>query len=304
MKTITVFTTTYNRAHLLPRLYKSLCKQTNQDFLWLIIDDGSTDNTKEIATQWIKAKEIEIKYKFKKNGGMHTGHNMAYKLMQTEYNVCVDSDDYLLPDSIQKIIGLINKYDISKNEQLAGIIGLNITLAGKVIGNKFPKDILQSSYQDISFIYKAIGDKKIVFKTKKIKNLKPYPTFYPEKFVPLYFPIVLDSKFEYLCFNEIFCVVEYQEDGSTVNIYNQYINNPKGCRFSRKIEMIYYKSVKRKFKSAIHLISSNLILKEINLVKDSPNIIITVLAIPFGIAWYFYILYKLNSKRDISKYLK
>src|SRR5690606_35774747 len=99
MKTITVFTPTYNRAHLLPRLYESLCRQTSKDFLWLVIDDGSVDNTKEIVQSWIKENIIQIEYHFKENGGMHTGHNMAIKNIKTELCMCVDSDDYLLDDS-------------------------------------------------------------------------------------------------------------------------------------------------------------------------------------------------------------
>lgn len=303
MKTITVFTTTYNRAHLLPRLYKSLVDQTNQDFIWVVVDDGSIDNTRTLVEKWLCDAKIEIQYHYKPNGGMHTGHNLAYKMIDTEYNVCVDSDDFLLPNSVDLILNLIKKHDISDNLKLAGIIGLNITTKQKVIGTKFPKDILKSTYQNLAHIHKAVGDKKIVFKTDKIKGVKPYPTFDSENFVPLYFPIVLDLENEYLCFNEYFCIVDYQLDGSTINIYKQYMKNPKGFRFSRKIEMQYLKSRKRKFKSAVHLVSSNLILKELNMIKGSPKLLITILAIPFGIVWYFYIKFKLNSKRDISEYI-
>lgn len=303
MKKITVFTTTFNRAYLLPRLYKSLCEQTNNDFVWLIIDDGSTDNTRELVREWIQEKKIPINYQYKDNGGMHTGHNLAYELIDTEYNVCVDSDDFLLKDSIETFLSLIQTHKISEDNTLTGFIGLNVTIDGTVIGNKFPKDILRSTYQDISYIHNAVGDKKIVFKSKNVKKLDPYPTYSPEKFVPLYFPIVLDSKYEYLCFNTNFCVVEYQDDGSTINIFKQYVKNPQGFRFSRSIELIHFKHFKNRFKSAIHLVSSNLILKEVNLVKGSPSILLTFFAIPFGIAWYFRVKSMLNSKRDISNYI-
>jgi glycosyltransferase involved in cell wall biosynthesis len=304
MKSITVFTPTFNRAYLLPRLYKSLCEQSSKDFLWLIIDDGSSDNTRELVEQWIVEAKIEIHYQYKENGGMHTGHNLANALIETDYNVCVDSDDLLLADSIQTFVRLIKQNKLSENPILAGIIGLNITTTGRIIGNKFPEDKLQSSYQDITYVYKAKGDKKIVFKTKYVKSIEPYPVFPPEKFVPLYFPIVLDAKYEFLCFNENFCIVEYQDDGSTMNIYKQYFSNPKGFRFARGIEIQYFKNIKRKFKSAAHMVSSNVILKELNLVKGSPNILLTILAIPLGVVSFFYIKSKLNSKRDISEYVK
>ena len=99
MATLTVFTPTYNRAYILQRCYESLVRQTSKDFIWLIIDDGSTDNTKSLVDQWIKEKnEFEIKYVYKENGGMHTGHNKAYELIDTELKVCIDSDDFM-PDN-------------------------------------------------------------------------------------------------------------------------------------------------------------------------------------------------------------
>lgn len=304
MKIITVFTTTYNRAHLLPRLYESLCAQTNTDFIWLIVDDGSTDDTNELVHKWIAENKIEITYIYKENGGMHTGHNVAYENIHTDYNICIDSDDFLLTSSIETITALIKEFNVSNDDTLAGLVGLNITTEGKVIGNKFPKDVLLSKFQDISRKHNAIGDKKIVYKTKNIHKLTPYPAFPPEKFVPLYYPILLDAEFDYLCINQNFCVVEYQDDGSTINIFNQYIKNPQGFRHSRAIEITYCKNYKSKFKSAMHLISSNMILKETNLCKGSPNTLLTILALPFGIAWYFKVKSMMNSKRDISTYIK
>lgn len=95
MKKITVFTPTYNRAYTLSKCYKSLKQQTCKDFVWLIIDDGSTDNTQELVEEWITENEIEIQYHYQKNQGMHGAHNTAYELIETELNVCIDSDDYM-----------------------------------------------------------------------------------------------------------------------------------------------------------------------------------------------------------------
>lgn len=304
MKTITVFTPTYNRAHLLPQLYKSLCSQSSKDFLWLVIDDGSSDGTEQLIQKWQFENKIEIQYQYKENGGMHTGHNMAISLIVTDLCVCIDSDDYLANESISIILSLIGKHNILEDSRFAGIIGLNYTKNGRVIGNKFPTNNLRSKYQDISFKHKAIGDKKVIYKSEILKSLEPYPEFPPEKFVPLYHPILMDDSFDFLCFNEIFCIVEYQNDGSTINIYNQYFANPKGFRYARKIEMQHYSIFKRKFTSAVHQISSNIILKELNLVKGSPNLGISLMAIPFGILWYLYIFKNKNLKRNIENYTK
>lgn len=98
MKTLTVFTPAYNRAHTLPRTYESLVKQDCKDFIWLIVDDGSSDNTKELVEEWQKKENgFEIRYIYKENGGMHTAHNVAYENIDTELNVCIDSDDELAP---------------------------------------------------------------------------------------------------------------------------------------------------------------------------------------------------------------
>ena len=111
MKTLTVFTPTYNRAHTLPRLYQSLCAQTSDDFEWLVIDDGSTDGTRDLVAQWKEDDVIPIHYIYKENGGLYTGYNVAYLTIETELNVCIDSDDAMPADAVEKIV-MIWKPDI------------------------------------------------------------------------------------------------------------------------------------------------------------------------------------------------
>ena len=101
---LTVFTPTYNRAHTLPRTYDSLKKQDCFCFEWLIIDDGSTDGTDKLVEEWMKENNpFKIRYIYKKNGGMHTAYNTAYDNIDTELNVCIDSDDCLAPGAARKI---------------------------------------------------------------------------------------------------------------------------------------------------------------------------------------------------------
>ena len=107
MKTLTVFTPTYNRAHTLKRLYESLCTQTCDDFEWLVIDDGSTDFTKELIDGFIRQNRLPIRYIYKENGGLHTGYNTAYDNITTELNVCIDSDDFMPEDAVE-ILSLIH----------------------------------------------------------------------------------------------------------------------------------------------------------------------------------------------------
>lgn len=122
MTTLTVFTPAYNRAYTLHKCYESLKRQTSTDFIWLIIDDGSTDNTKELVQQWIVENEISIRYHYQQNQGMHGAHNTAYELIDTEINVCIDSDDYLTDTAVETIVGFWNE---NKQSNIAGIAALD-----------------------------------------------------------------------------------------------------------------------------------------------------------------------------------
>ena len=152
MKFITVFTPTFNRAYCLDRVYDSLLEQTNPNFTWLIIDDGSIDKTKDLVKQWINENKIDIKYIFKFNGGMHTAHNTAYKNITTELNICIDSDDFLPRSAIQNIYD--NWQSVKYDQSIAGLMGLDESLDGKLIGSKFPYEFSPSSLSD--FYYKQV----------------------------------------------------------------------------------------------------------------------------------------------------
>ena len=160
MPRLTVFTPTYNRAYSLPRCYKSLKKQTCKDFIWLIIDDGSSDNTKELVDLWIKENFISIKYIYQENQGMHGAHNTAYENIDTELNVCIDSDDYMPNDAVEKILKF---WDKNKSPELAGIIGLDAYESMEVIGNKFPDNLDKTTLFEINNKLKIKGDKKLVY---------------------------------------------------------------------------------------------------------------------------------------------
>ena len=233
---ITVFTPAYNRAHTLPRTLESLKSQNNKNFKWLIIDDGSIDNTKELVDQWLKEDYgFEIKYIYKENGGMHTAHNEAYRNIDTELNVCIDSDDCLADDAINKILTF---WDSHEHENYAGIIGLDSDLSGKIIGKDFGsmKETTLSGY----YAQGGNGDKKLVYRTDIINKYPEYPVFEGEKYVGLnYKYILVDQDYKLLVLNDILCNVEYQEDGSSNSMWKQYYRNPKGFAFLRKFYMQY-----------------------------------------------------------------
>ena len=290
---ITVFTPAYNRAYTLHLCYESMLRQSNKNFEWLIIDDGSTDNTKQLVETWMKKENgFNIRYIYKENGGMHTAHNIAYENIRTELNMCIDSDDYLTDDAIEKILSFWKQ---NKDDKYGGIIALDIFQNGDVIGKKLPgqKSIAYNDYYE----YGGKGDKKVIYRTDVITKYPPYPEYEGEKFVGLCYKYLLaDQEYPLLILNEPVCVVEYLPDGSTKNILKQFVNNPKGYIFLRKERMKYCKTFKWKFKSCIHYVSSSIMIKNKYFISESPKKIMTILSIPFGVLLYFYINYK---TRDI-----
>ncbi|WP_074406525.1 glycosyltransferase family 2 protein [Aquimarina megaterium] len=291
MKTITVFTPTYNRAYCLHKCYESLIKQSNQDFVWLIIDDGSSDDTKELVASWINENKIDIQYHYQKNLGMHGGHNAAYRLIETTLNVCIDSDDFVGEEAIQKIL---DSWEVIKDKpEYAGLVGLDADESGTIIGTKIPEGVKETTLYELYNTHKVLGDKKLVYRTEVVKKYPPYPIFEGERFVPLgYLYQLIDQDYKLLPVNEIFCVVEYMVDGSSMNMLKQYRRHPRGFAFSRKSRMQLATNFKDKFKNAIHYVSSSLFIKNGSFLKESPKKITTILAIPFGIVLNLYIRYK------------
>ena len=298
MATLTVFTPLYNRINTLKRTYESLKRQTCKDFIWLIVDDGSTDNPYDVIKKWLeKDNGFEKKDVYKENGGMHTAHNTAYENIDTELNVCVDSDDYM-PDNAVELI--VNCWNENKNKGYAGIIALDFAdSTKKVIGKELPtykeSTTLMGYYNNGGF-----GDKKLIYRTDIIKAIPPYPVFDNEKYVALAYKYhLIDEKYELKILNECVCIVDYQMDGSSTNMYRQYVRNPKGFAFWRKEQMKHSINIKQKFKACIHYVSSSLIAKNKHFVKESPEKFLTVLSIPIG-----YILKVIVMKKSKSSYMK
>jgi len=294
MNTLTVFTPTYNRAYCLKKCYDSLVTQSNQDFVWLIIDDGSSDNTEELVKSWIDEKKIDIVYHYQTNLGMHGAHNAAYNLIETELNVCIDSDDYMADDAVDHILKF---WEQNRNEKYAGIIGLDADTKGNIIGRKIPEEVKESTVNDIYDKHKAYGDKKLVYRTDIVKKYPRYPIFEGERFVPLgYLYQLIDQDYKVLTLNKVLCVVEYLEDGSSMNMLKQYRRHPKGFAFSRKSRMELAESYKEEFKNAIHYVSSSLFMGNKKFFSESPKKLTTFLAMPLGFLLNIYI--RVKTKND------
>jgi len=225
MEKITIFTPTYNRAYVLPNLYKSLLRQTNKCFIWIIVDDGSTDQTKQLVQQWITERYIKIEYFNQNNQGKSMAHNKGVSLTKTELFTCVDSDDYLSADAIENILALWEK---SGGGDRVGILAYKGYANGKSITEIRDKRCTYTTLRNAYSKYGLMGDTMLIFKTKVIKKFK-FPYFSGEKFVPeAYLYDQIDQAGELIILRKTLYYCQYLEDGYTNNMAKLLVNNPQG----------------------------------------------------------------------------
>lgn len=223
---ITIFTATYNRQDTIPRLYESLKKQEYKNFEWLIIDDGSTDNTCEIIEKYKKEEAIKIRYYKVKNGGKQKAFNLALEKVEGDYFICIDSDDYLADNILVKVNYYIQK--VKDMEDVAGI-GFLVKKHEKeeIVGTEFPKDEMIDTYANIYNKHKVKGDKQLIFKTEIIKKY-PFPIVDDEKFIAEATVFNrISKKYKMLFVNTTLTYVEYRVDGYSANYFNLIKKNPK-----------------------------------------------------------------------------
>lgn len=289
---LTVFTPTYNRAHLIGRVYESLCQQTCQDFEWLVIDDGSTDNTREVIARYIAEQRIAIRYIWKENGGLYTGYNTAYATITSPLNVCIDSDDFMPENAVELILKMWNERG---GEQYAGIIGLDFYADKKQpIGGYFPENLQEVSLNEISEkgLYK--GDAKQVMRSDLTRTAIIEEDFHGEKdFNPYSMVFQAANSLPLLVINDNLCFVDYQPTGMSANIYKQYYRSPWSFMKMRQIEMtVGSKSICNLLRLNIHYVSSCLIARNKHWLKDSPKPLLTLLMSPLGFLLFCFILWK------------
>lgn len=292
MPFLTVFTPTYNRAYTLHKCYESLRRQTCKDFIWMVVDDGSTDETAALIKEWQSADNgFEIRYFHKENGGMHSAHNLAYENIKTELNTCIDSDDYMPDDAVAKIKNFWMSSE--KDDSVSGFLALDAYEDGSIIGTAFPENLACATYYEYYYKAGVKGDKKFILRSELTK-LYPYPVFEDEKYLNLATNYcMLDLDYKLLNLNEVVCIVEYLQDGSTKNMYRQYMNNPKGFSYSRRLCMsLPYADFPYRLRQCVHYISSCLISKNKNWLSESPKKALTLLCAPAGFLLWLFILVK------------
>lgn len=284
MKLLTIFTPTYNRAYILPELYHSLCKEPSDSFIWLVVDDGSTDNTQSLVENWQRDNQIEIIYYKQENGGKMRAHNKGVELCKTPLFFCIDSDDQIAPGAIEKI--LETHQTLRDDESIGGIA------AKRLIINKLAsKDLPDKNRSTLHDIYASgfKGDTSLVFKTDVLREF-PFPEIDGEKFVTEgYVYDQIDQKYELLILNEFLMRCEYREDGYTANADTLYLKYPKGwALYFSQYYKFYAKSIRDRIKYMGYYVSMCLIAKTpfLQVLKDAPSLFICIISIPAGIKFF------------------
>lgn len=291
MKTLTIITTTYNRAYCIGQVYESLKRQDCKDFCWLVIDDGSTDKTREVIECFKSEGLVEIEYIYQSNKGMTGARNTAYNACHTELNTIIDSDDWLADGAVGRIIDFWND---NKGDDIAGIIAYNVNPAGKIIGDAFPNGLFKTSYMEIFGELKLSGDKKLIYRSD-ISRLFPYPEIEGEKFfAPSYKFYLIDNTHKLLAFHQPICVVDYNDDSMSFDKIAQYRRCPIGFSKFYNLCLSIYNTPKDVIKYGLMYIAMCKIYNNKNIIKESSRPFIIRLLYPFGTLLSLYIC---NTKR-------
>jgi len=182
-RTVTVFTATYNRAHTLHRVYESLTAQTYKGFEWLIIDDGSTDGTRELVAAWQQEADFTIQYVWKENEGKHIAINMAVRMVKTEYIVMLDSDDACVPNALERFEYHWNSIPESERSGYLSIEVLCQYENGELVGDRFPDELEDSNLNEMRFRYRVRGEKWGSLRVVAIREA-PFPESIKNTYVP------------------------------------------------------------------------------------------------------------------------
>lgn len=285
---LTILTPTFNRENTLRQCYDSLKKQTCKKFEWLVVDDGSTDNTRELINSFIKEEKITIRYVYKDNGGKHTALNLGLALINSKMTIILDSDDYLTDDAVAQIMLYDKRY--GKRKDLCGFSFLKLFPDGKVIGKKYPIDEEIATYIERRVNGRIYGDKCEVFYNTCLQKYR-FPVFEGEKFIgESTVWILMGLEYSMVHINKGIYIGEYLEDGLTKLGRKIRIACPRGGMINSQRFMIPQCNIYNRIKAGILYNCYSFFAKNkvIDTIKENPYRFISVITMPFGYSLYRY----------------
>ena len=277
---LTVFTPTYNRIKTMKRLYESLISQTDKRFVWLIIDDGSVDGTEGEVQKWLQESSFPIEYVYQRNQGKSAAFNKALDMVSTELFTCVDSDDYLANNAVERILEC---WDHAKANDIGILTKRTVTRVPESMKSGL-RTTLVSAYRK----HHLRGDTMLIYKSGIIKKYR-FPQFEKEKHVPPdYLHDLLDKEGEMIFLNEVLYLGEYLNDGISRNIAHVIQKNPLGFEVYILQRLANDSTVKYKFLDSIRYVAIEKVKKEniLTMLKKSSKPIYTFFAYPFGLLLY------------------
>lgn len=287
-KGVSIFTPTYNRAYILPKLYESLKKQTCGEFEWIIVDDGSTDGTKQIIETYIKEEKITIRYYYQENSGKHIAHNLGVREARKMLFTCVDSDDYLTENAVQCILETEKEA-----KDCIGIVFARGYTEEKPI-TRWKNKVKRATLYDAYHKYGLRGDTMLIYRTDIIKNYY-FPQFEREKFVPeAYLYDQLDSIGKLYIKGKIIYICNYLSDGYTVSMKKVICRNPNGYREYIKQRICIDKRWYYKLTDVIRYVSISFVLKEYKMWSTINPVLLFFAYFP---GW---ILYRIKYKKSLE----
>lgn len=245
---VTVLTPTYNRKDRLTGLFQSLQDQTNKNFKWLIIDDGSQDGTEDQIAEMKEKAGFEVQYIKKENGGKHTALNIGFRKITTYFTFIVDSDDILTQNAIQEIY---DYSEIIRTNDLCGMAFLRGYSKNECIGDRFPEDESIDNDINIRLRQNVSGDKAEVWRTDILRQFQ-FPVFKEERFQgENYIWWQIARKYNMLYVNQIIYITEYLEGGLTKSGRAMRLRNPLGGMENSKMAFFSEFPLRIKIKCAL-----------------------------------------------------
>ena len=269
MPSVCIFTPTYNRAELLRRLFESLCSQTCTDFEWLIVDDGSTDDTERVVSGFKEKASFPIRYVRQENGGKQRATNNALKICDCPIFFGVDSDDWLVPDAIGVVA--LAWAEIEANHSLAGLIALHGYSEDEPVGSWMPDNVDKANVWDLYNELGFKGDAPHIYKTEVMKQY-PYPVVEGEHFISECISANEIAKtYSMKLVNRVLVLGGYQEGGLTAQSHRLILENPKGYCLVKKQSIEMSKHFMQKCYHTCLYLAAARVAKEDNAIKDAPN---------------------------------